>query len=696
MNCPACRDVALRAAMTRQGVEVDHCPSCGGVWLDKGEIFHFARVPRVVGDALVAARQGAAAGERPSPKTGAPMLRLRLAAEGGPALELDECATTGGLWLDRGELDALLEKSGGGIRLTLADEAPARPAPPPAGADAGERLRAIAAAARPLPNLVLRSVGVLALLYALVGLILISAVQLGGLGPTAAVAIGAGIVLFQFLLGPFLMDLSLRWLYKCRFVAPEELPPHLAAFIARLSAEHKIRPPRVGLIDDGAPNAFTYGHHPGNARVVITRGILELLDEQEVEAVVAHELGHAIHWDMLVMTIAYLVPLIAFYVYSILTRTDAKDDRLESAKQGIAIGAYVVYIVSEYIVLWLSRTREYWADRFAGEATDPNAIARALVKIGYGLAARAPDGSEPRRAEAKDAKETKAEPQRRGRRLEALGALGIFNAGAAKALAIASSRGGSASGLERENLLGAMRWDLWNPWAKFYELHSTHPLIANRLDHLGRQAAAKGIEPFVVFDEKQPESYWDEFLVDLAILFLPLLLGLVPLVLGLGLGDARVMLLAVSGLGLGMLLKTFFSYRSGAFPEMDVAALLKQVKVSGVRGVPCTVRGTVIGRGEPGLIWSEDVVLRDATGIIFLDYRQPLRIFELLFGLLRRKQLDGAEAVATGWYRRAPVPYIELRTIEAAGKQRRCWVYALKLVVSVLLCAGGIAAATLT
>lgn len=694
MNCPSCRGTALRPAMTRQGVEIDQCPSCGGVWLDKGEIFHFARVPRLVGDALEAARQGAAAGERPSPKSGAPMLRLRLFAEGGQALELDQCAATGGLWLDRGELDALLEKSGGGIRLTLAEPTREAPTPPLASAGSGERLRAIAAAARPLPNLVLRSVGVLTLLYALVGLILIGAVQLGGLGPTTAVAIGVGIVLFQFLLGPFLMDLSLRWLYKCRFVAPEELPPHLAAFIARLSAEHKIRPPRVGLIDDGAPNAFTYGHHPGNARVVITRGILELLDEREVEAVVAHEIGHAVHWDMLVMTIAYLVPLIAYYVYSILTRTDAKDDRLESAKQGIAIGAYVVYIVSEYIVLWLSRTREYWADRFAGEATDPNAIARALVKIGYGLAARA--GGEPAKAGEEGAKEGEAkQAPRRGRRLEALGALGIFNAGAAKALAVASSRGGSAPSLERENLLGAMRWDLWNPWAKFYELHSTHPLIANRLDHLGRQAAAKGSEPFVVFDEKQPESYWDEFLVDLGILFLPLLLLLLPLAVGLGLGDGRVMLLAVSGLGLGMLLKTFFSYRSGAFPEMDVASLLKQVKVSGVRGVPCTVRGTVIGRGEPGLIWSEDVVLRDATGIIFLDYRQPLRIFELLFGLLRRKQLDGQEAVATGWYRRAPVPYLELRTIEAAGKTRRCWVYALKLVVSVLLCAGGIAAATL-
>jgi Zn-dependent protease with chaperone function/Zn-finger nucleic acid-binding protein len=698
MICPRCQGAqSLHPAMTQQGVEIDQCPACGGIWLDKGEIFHFARVPRTVGDALQAARQGATPGDRPSPKGGEPMLRLRLSGEGeGEArtIELDQCPTSGGLWLDPGELDRLLERSGGGIRLTLAERSVASPTGGPAS-DA-DRLRSIAAAARPLPNLVLRSVGVLAILYALVGLILISAVELGGLGAGAAVSIGVGIVLFQFLLGPFLMDLSLRWFYKCRFVTPEELPPHLAAFIARVSAEHKIRSPRIGMIDDGAPNAFTYGHHPGNARIVITRGILELLDEREVEAVVAHEIGHAVHWDMLVMTVAYLVPLISFYVYRLLVRADAKDDRLESAKQGVAIGAYLVYVVSEYIVLWLSRTREYWADRFGGEATgDPNALARALCKIGYGLAARS--GGE-RTERKKGAEETPAKERgRAGGRLEALGALGIFSASAARSLAVASSRGGAggAAGLERENLIGAMRWDLWNPWAKFYELHSTHPLIANRLDHLGRQAAARGQEPFIVFDEKRPESYWDEFLVDLGILLLPILLALVPLGLGLALGSTKVLALAVSGLGVGMLLKTFFSYRSGAFPEMDVAALLKQVKVSGVRGVPCTVRGTVIGRGVPGLIWSEDFVLRDGSGIIFLDYRQPLRIFELLFGLLRRAKLDGEEAVAVGWYRRAPVPYIELSSIDVQGKRRRCWVYAIKLALAVLLAAGGIALATL-
>jgi heat shock protein HtpX len=224
-----------------------------------------------------------------------------------------------------------------------------------------------------------------------------------------------------------------------------------------------------------------------------------------------------------------------------------------------------------------------------------------------------------------------------------------------------------------------MRWDLWNPWAKFYELHSTHPLIANRLDFLSRQAASMNIVPLVLFDEKQPESYWDEFFVDVLVMFLPWMLGLAGLGAGLAVGQPRFCWLALVGLGAGMFVKTWFSYASGDFPSLNVAGLLKKVKVSAVRGVP-------------GLIWSEDFVIRDQTGIIFLDYRQPLRIWEFLFGLLRRGNLQGVEVVAKGWYRRAPTPYVELLTLQTGGTTRTCYVYYVKLVVSVLLVVVGLLA----
>jgi len=663
--------------MTRQGVEIDYCPSCGGIWLDKGELFHFAKRARPLAAALRDASGKAREGELKSPKTGKPMLALPLF---GGKLVADACRDTGGIWLDKGELEEVLEKSEAGLELSLDRNVQEPPREEGAeGATMAERLAAIAAAAAPLPNLFVRSAGVLVILYALLGAVLIACVEFAGLPPAGALLIGMAIVAFQFLLGPFIMDISLRWFYQCTWAdRDKDLPGHLRAFIGRVANERGIRFPRIGIINDGAPNAFTYGHYPSNARIVVTRGLFDVLDEREVESVVAHEIGHAVHWDMLVMTVAYLVPLIAYYVFRTLIQVRTRGrDKSAAARYTIAIISYVVYIIAQYIVLWLSRTREYYADRFAGEVTrEPNLLASALVKIGYGLAGQ--EKKKPEKAEERAAAS-------RQHSLEAVGALGVFDAKAARSLAVASARGAGTPSLDRENLKGAMRWDLWNPWAKFYELNSTHPLIAKRLDHLGRQAASLGQEPFVVFDQRKPECYWDEFLVDVGVMFLPALLVVGFLGVGVASGNHRVMLLALAGAGVGMLLKTLYSYRRGHFPEMNVAGLLKKVKVSAVRGVPCAIKGTVIGRGVPGLIWSEDFVVRDETGIILLDYRQPLRLIEFLFGLLRRATLDNVAVEATGWYRRSPVPYVELKTITARGKKRRCYVYYFKLFCALAL-----------
>jgi heat shock protein HtpX len=213
-----------------------------------------------------------------------------------------------------------------------------------------------------------------------------------------------------------------------------------------------------------------------------------------------------------------------------------------------------------------------------------------------------------------------------------------------------------------------MQWDLWNPWATYYEIHSTHPLTAKRMQALGDQAASLGQKPLVVFDRARSESYWDEFLVDLAVMGAPLVAFLAGAAAGLThfLITRQVQALGWVGVGLmfgGLLwlLKLRFAYRADVFENLTVAALLHRVKVSAVRPVPVTLTGQIVGKGVPGLVWSEDFVLRDSTGLIFLDYRQPLALWEWLFGLFRAGQYQGKEVRVTGWYRRAPVPYVELK-----------------------------------
>ncbi len=118
---------------------------------------------------------------------------------------------------------------------------------------------------------------------------------------------------------------------------------------------------------------------------------------------------------------------------------------------------------------------------------------------------------------------------------------------------------------------------------------------------------------------------------------------------------------------------------------MNIKNLLSKVKVSAIRPVPCTIKGKIIGRGIPGLIFSEDFVMQDEGGIIFLDYRQPLGIFNFLFGLLRASSYIDQQAEVTGWYRPSPVPYIEIKKSKMADGESACFTYQAKLIFSLIL-----------
>ena len=543
-----------------------------------------------------------------------------------------------------------------------------------------------------LPHLQIRAMGTLGLLYGMLILALVIGAEVVGLPLELAVGLAAFVAIAQFAFGPWMMDLTLRYAYRVRWESWDTMPEHLQAFARQTCEAEGMRLPRLGIIDDGTPNAFTYGHTPGNARVVITTGLIRLLEPAELESVVAHEIGHAVHWDLLIMTVAQLVPLALYYMARALLSSNSasSDSKNKSGGAAMAAGlvAYALYFVAEYAVLWLSRTREYHADRYAGRVTgQPNELARALVKVAYGLASR-----------------PKEEGGDRDRSLEAISALGIFDASRARALVMSAAdvddshyRAGYEVNVHR--VIAAAKWELWNPWAGFYELNGTHPRVARRLQALGAQARDLGQPPWFDFDEAPPESYWDDFANDLGIYVLPFAAAIGGAAVGSALGaitvpsaDVSTLVLgfAIGGFGAGSLIKTIFQYPGGPFRDHTVAALLRYIKVSDVRPIPVTLEGRAIGRGVPGLIWSEDVVVQDPTGLIYLDYRQPLRIWEFLFGLLRAKDLQGEAVSVTGWFRRAPTPYIEVRTLTVGGKTRTSWVPRVKLAVAALLLGIGI------
>lgn len=478
------------------------------------------------------------------------------------------------------------------------------------------------------------------------------------------------ILVIQFLISPFLTDLSMKWFYKAKF--GYEIPEYLKKFVEDVCEKEKMKYPRIGFIDDGAPNAFTYGHTKNDARIIITRGILDLLDEDEVKAVVGHELGHAVHYDMLFMTVAQLVPLILYAIYEMLIDSDNSskshgDSNNNGYGQIIAIIAYILYIISNYIVLWLSRTREYYADSYSIEITkNPNSLASALVKVGYGLTTKGDGKSAASKSNA----------------------LGIFDSKASKSLVVSSYDEGEIS---KDNIKQAMKWEQWNVWAKWYELNSTHPMISKRLLAISDRSKEYNQDPYIVFDLVKEESYVDDFLIELLIHILPTLVFITGAIIAGALFAIEQNSMGMIGITVTLLLtlgSSFIKFKRSHpaknYKTSKVKDLLGEVKVSHITAVPCSLEGKVIGRGDPGYIFNEDMTLQDDSGIIFLDYNQPLFIINKIYGLFRNKNNIDKNIKVKGWYRRSPVPYVEIKTYEIDGKEKKIFTYPLTIVMYVI------------
>ena len=167
-------------------------------------------------------------------------------------------------------------------------------------------------------------------------------------GPTLFALLAIAIVLGQYFLGPKLVEMSMR----VRYVSPQEAPK-LHAMVEDLAFKAGIPKPKVGISEINIPNAFAFGRSKGDGRVCVTRGILRLLDEGELRAVLGHELSHIKHRDMAVITMVSAVPLIFYYIFISMLFSGGRND--EAGVIGLA--ALVGYFIGQLIVLFISRVR---------------------------------------------------------------------------------------------------------------------------------------------------------------------------------------------------------------------------------------------------------------------------------------------------------------------------------------------------
>ncbi|MEH2046816.1 zinc metalloprotease HtpX [Nostoc sp.] len=506
---------------------------------------------------------------------------------------------------------------------------------------------------------------------------------LGNDNPLQGLAIAIGITLVfniaAFFISPFIMDLTQGWLYQTRWVElaeVETLSPETAKVIRQVCEQKKLKTPRLGIINDQNPTAFTYGSLPNSARLVVSQGLFTYLDDDEIATVYAHELGHIVHWDFAVMTVASTLVQICYLIYSTARRfgRGGGDSKIKDAMQTAALVAYVFYVIGTYLLLYLSRTREYFADHFAAESTgNPNGLSRALVKIAYGILEEGSRTQEPSRL------------------IEGTRALGIYDHKAAASTGTAYRIASDTQKVGRVFL-----WDMFNPWGWWMELNSTHPLTGKRVRALSNYAEQLGLPTEfdmgrVIGEGKSlnKSRLYGNFFLDVLLYGAETIGFFIGLVMGVILWSSSpntglVLGAPLIGLGIGIVIKAlvmFPDYKQA--PETDILTLMSDPYASPLRGQPAKLEGQLIGRGDAGYKFGSDLKIQDRSGMLYLHYASRFGpIGNFLFGMKRVQSLIGEQVGAVGWFRRGVAPWMDLIQLQSkngtiVNSYHRFWSFIL-------------------
>ena len=196
------------------------------------------------------------------------------------------------------------------------------------------------------------------------------------------VTLGILVVAFnilQWLISPYIVDA----LYRVRAI-PEHENPRLHETVENLSRKSGIKKPRLMLARIPIPNAFAYGSPIAGNRVAVTDGLLKTLEYEEVEAVIGHELGHLKHRDVQTMMFVSLLPAIFYYIgFSLMLSMYGRRREGSGGAALLGIGFMAFSWILNMFILYLSRLREYYADRHSASIVEdgPRKLSEGLAKI---------------------------------------------------------------------------------------------------------------------------------------------------------------------------------------------------------------------------------------------------------------------------------------------------------------------------
>ena len=316
--------------------------------------------------------------------------------------------------------------------------------------------------------------------------------KLGMLGSLALIigitTVGAAIILNGVIGLPLIWTLVfivpfffIQWYFGPRMVeysmkveeAPENQYAELHRVVSDLSRKSRIDKPKVMISKINMPNAFAYGNFTTGKRVAVTEGLLNTLEDEEIEAVLAHEMGHVVHNDAEVMMFLSILPAIFMMLGRSLLWSSFLGGRRRNggALIIVALGAMFFYFLLNLAILWFSRLREYYADQFGATSVYEGSrkLQEGLVKIENKMARLKEQGQRARATASSSSSPMGLNPLGSG----------------LKALFIADPDVGVAS----ENLTDremVMKYKQKNPsfGQRLFELFTTHPEISKRLKAL--------------------------------------------------------------------------------------------------------------------------------------------------------------------------------------------------------------------
>lgn len=488
-------------------------------------------------------------------------------------------------------------------------------------------------------------------------------------------AIAVTIFIFNvllFFMSPWIIDITQKQYHRIQWLTLADLDvksPESVEVIENFCEKYNIFVPRLGWIEDDAPVAFTYGVISNSVRIVVSRGLFECLDDDEIAAIYAYQLGRVRNKSFAVLTYISAPVQIFYYIYVLLSR---QSYRAKSAKQIWQIFANIanfIYSLSNYLLVGLGQISTLLADRFAAEITgNPNALARALPK----MARQMLPFNQP------------AMPI--NRLLESTRAIGICDRHTMTAIGLAMEI--AHTGQTDQNPYLVFLWELANPWRYWLELGSTHPLIGKRLRFLSGYSKQLGLTTEYEFAEllkaaqkldrqRLYRNFGRDLLIQIAP-FLGLLLAIITSQLLTELYNRWLLpSLSAIGLGLGFMFQGSLRYpdfRHAA--DTDLVSLMIDPYASYVQGSPVQIPGELLGYGTDEFYLGYNLRLEDQGGLAFINYIPNFKQWLIDPAPLIRnlEMLCDRSVIVTGWFRRSQYPTIDLSTmqpiIEDRPKQR--------------------------